>query len=136
MENIESKFIGEQPDLARFFIPVELDRPRVLAFDSRATFLVHQKYGNRFLLELYERDPDAPEPEKGKPHTLRLRSHDTLVFFLWAALQRDARCAQEVLSLEQAADLIAPDTIGELAGSLALALAATRRPHKAEPKNA
>lgn len=137
MENEIKKYIGEQPDAARFFVPVEMDRPRVLAFDSAATFLIFQRYGENFFYELYESDPSAPEPEKGKRRPIRLRSHDALVFFLWAALQRDAKAAGEQLTQEHVAEQIVPTTIGDLAQSLFVALAATRRPaSKATPKNA
>jgi hypothetical protein len=124
----EVKYIGEQPDPARFFIGVEMDRPRVLAFDSAATFLIFHKYGEHFLFELYEHADEK---------ALRLRSHDAFVFFLWAGLQRDAKAARETLTLEQVADQIVPTNISELANKLLVALSATRRPKsEAAPKNA
>lgn len=117
---------GIAPDIQRFFVPVELDRRRVLAFDNRATFLVFQRFGPGFLRELYE-----PDPEKGK--TIRLRSIEAFTYFLWAGLQRDADAAGETLTVEGVADLIAPDTIGELAEALIIALSSTRkRPEKKE----
>jgi hypothetical protein len=131
---------GIPPDPQRFFIPVELDRRRVLAFDNKATFVVYQKYGAGFWRELYEADPNAPEPEeKGKGRAFRIRSLDALEFFLWAGLQRDAEAAGEVLTLEDVAAMILPTTIADLAGALLVALAATqRRPAKKAdtPKNA
>jgi hypothetical protein len=135
MESTEMQRTGIHPDAARFFIPVELDRPRVLAFDSAATFLTFQRFGENFIHELYEADPNAPAPAKGQPQRLRLRSHDAFVFFLWAGLQRDARSAGETLTLEAVADQIVPTTINDLFSALLVALAATRRPVKAPLKN-
>lgn len=126
MENSKT-YIGIQPDAARFFVPVEMDRPRVLAFDSRAAFMIHRRFGASFFFELYERDPE-------KPGMFVLRSHDVFVYFLWAGLQRDARAAGEELTIEHVEDQIVPTEIDALAQSLLVALAATRR--AAAPKNA
>lgn len=120
--------IGIAADLQRFYIPVELDRRRVLAFDNRATFLVHQRFGDSFLRELYESNPN-------KEKSLRLKSQEVFEFFLWAGLQLDADAAGEVLTLEDVAALIAPDTISDAAQALMVALSATRkRPNRAEDK--
>jgi hypothetical protein len=139
MENTVALCAGIQPDAARFFIPVELDRTRVLAFDSAATFLIFQKFGENFIHELYEADPNAPAPVKGRGQKLRLRSREAFEFFLWAGLQRDAKAAGEILTLEAVADQIVPTTINDLFSALLVALAATRRPvnkAQATPKNA
>jgi hypothetical protein len=129
MEN-ETRRAGIAPDVQRFFIPVELDRTRVLAFDSAATFLIYQKYGAKFFWELYERDPENPK-------VLRLRSHEAVEFFLWAGLQRDAKAAGEMLTLEDVSAMILPTTIDDVVASLLIALSATqRRPvKKDESKN-
>lgn len=127
---------GIPADVQRFFIPVELDRARVLAFDHKATFLVYQKYGANFWRELYERDPNAPEPEHSKSHAYRIRSVGALEYFLWAGLQKDAEAAGETLAIEDVRAMILPSTFSDLAGALMMALAATqRRPAKAESKN-
>lgn len=119
--------VGIPADVQRFFIPVELDRQRVLVFDNRASFLVYQRYGATFFRELYEPDPHNPK-------SFRLRSHEAFEFFLWVGLLRDADAAGEVLTQEFVASLILPDTIEDLAQALLIALSATRRrPDK--PKN-
>jgi hypothetical protein len=123
----QKTYIGEKPDMARRFVGIEMDRPRVLAFDSAATFLIYQRYGAQFFLELFEPDPNAPEPGQEERRAMRLRSHDAFVFFLWAGLQRDAKAAGESLTLDQVADQIVPTSIGDLAQSLLVALSATRR---------
>jgi len=115
---------GIPADPQRFFIPVDLDRRRVLAFDNRASFLIYQRYGAGFWQKLYEPDPH-------KPKSFRLRSHEAFEFFLWAGLLRDADAAGEVITQEQVAALIYPTSIGELAQALLVALAAThKRPEK------
>lgn len=115
---------GLTPDPARFFIPVDLDRRRVLCFDNRAAFRIYQRYGAAFWRELFESDP-----ENGGQ--LRLRSQDAFEFFLCAGLQRDAEEAGEELSLATVQENIFPSTIGELVSALVLALSATRvRPEK------
>jgi len=130
MENSATPSTGIQPDAPRFFVPVQMDRTRVLAFDSAATFLLYQRFGDNFLFELYEQEPGNAA---GK---LRLRSRDAFVFFLWAGLQRDAKAAGEYLSIADVEDQIVPMSISDLAAALSLALAATRRPRSSEPKNA
>lgn len=112
--------VGIPADVQRFFIPIELDRQRVLVFDNRASFLVYQRYGATFFRELYE-----PDPHNAK--SFRLRSHEAFEFFLWAGLLRDADAAGEVLTQEHVASLILPDTIEDLAQALLIALSATRR---------
>jgi hypothetical protein len=107
-------------DIQRYFIPVELDRRRVLAFDNRATFLVFQRFGADFWRALYEPDP-------GNPKSFRVRSREAFEFFLWAAFLRDADAAGETLTLEDVAAFVLPDTIAELAEGLLVALSATRR---------
>jgi hypothetical protein len=117
---------GIPADLQRFFVPVDLDRRRTLAFDNRATFLIYQRFGSGFWHELYERDPE-------NPNQFRLRSHTAFEYFLWAGLQRDADAAGEVLTLEQVSRLILPTSIGELAQALLVALSAThKRPDKSK----
>jgi hypothetical protein len=118
---------GIPADIQRFFIPVELDRRRVLAFDNRATFLVFQRYGAGFWRELYEPDPH-------KPNAFRIKSLEALEFFLWAALLRDADTAGETISLEDVAALILPDTIVDLSQALLVALSATRKRQRDEDK--
>lgn len=119
---------GIPADLQRFYIPIELDRRRVLAFDNRATFLVYQRYGAAFLRELYEADPNQEK-------SLRLKSQEAFEFFLWAGLLLDADTAGEVLMPEDVANLIAPDTMSDAAQALMVALSATRkRPNRPEEK--
>ena len=127
---------GLQPDPQRFFIPVELDRVRVLCFDSRSTFRIYQRYGAGFWRELFESDPNV-EPDKDGIRPVRLRSQEAFEFFLWAGLQRDAEDAGEILTIEQIQEHILPTTIGDLFNALLVALAATRKPiDKAKRGNA
>lgn len=85
--------------LQRGAIPVELDRTRILFFDMAATWLLIQRYGPRFLPELYRvKDGDQFE----------LVSMDALTFFLYAGLQADAKQRGEELTLEQAAGFLRP----------------------------
>lgn len=123
-------------DPQRFFVPVNTDRRRALKFDSRATFLLYQKYGHGFFAALYEPDPNAPEPAKGQPPARRIKSHETFVYFLWAGLLRDAEDSGEELTLEAVHAMVVPTSFNELAAALLIALSATRRaPQKDEPKN-
>src|SRR5579871_218920 len=122
MKTAQSTYPGIAPDPARCFIPVELDRLRVLAFDNEATFLVFHKYGDDFFHALYEPDPNAPKPAKGEPTKFRIHSREVFEYFLWAALQRDARAAGESLTLEDVAEQILPTTISTLAIALLVAL--------------
>lgn len=127
---------GLAPDPGRFFIPVELDRERVLCFDNTAAFRIYQRYGGGFWRELFEYDPDDTNPDK-KKRRLRLRSQEAFEFFLWVGLQRDAEVAGETLSLEQVREMVYPWCIADLVGALVVALTATRtRPEKAAPGNA
>jgi hypothetical protein len=117
---------GLAPDPQRFFIPIELDRTRVLCFDNRATFRIYQRYGAAFWLELFEADPAQKHlAEKNRP--LRLKSLDAFEFFLWAGLQRDADEAGEVLNIEGISEYILPMTIDDLCKALLVALSATRK---------
>lgn len=88
-------------ELQRGFIPIDLDKRRTLAFDHNATWLLIQKYGPRFLPELY-RVKDGS--------LFELVSMDALAYFLWAGLQRDARQNREELTLEQVAEFLRPWT--------------------------
>lgn len=128
---------GLAPDVQRFFIPVMLDRERVLCFDNRAAFRIFQRYGAAFWRELYESDPNDPAPDTRHGPRLRLKSQEAFEFFLWVGLQRDADEAGETLTIEQVQEFILPTTINDLAGALLIALAATRtRPEKHARGNA
>lgn len=127
---------GLVPNPARFMIPVEMDRERVLFFDHLATFRIYQRYGAAFWRQLYEHDPqdEALEP---KMRRIRIRSLEAFEFFLWAGLQRDAEEAGEELTIDQVREHILPMTIDALASAVLVALAATRRrPDKAARGNA
>ncbi len=88
--------------LQRGAIPVELDRPRILLFDHKATWALYQKYGPRFLLDLYL-------PKKvGDRTDIVLQSMDALAFYLHAGLQAEAERHGETLSLEDVAKMIHP----------------------------
>lgn len=128
---------GLVPDPARYFIPVELDRVRVLCFDNRAAFRIYQRYGAAFWRELYEPDPEDPAPDPKHGPRLRLRSQEAFEFFLWVGLQRDADEAGEELSLDLVREHILPTTISDLATALLVALSATRtRPERHTRGNA
>ncbi len=85
--------------LQRGAIPVDLDRPRILFFDMAATWLLIQRYGPKFLLELYRVKDDS---------VLELASMDALAYFLFAGLQADAEAHGETLSPKQAQDFLRP----------------------------
>src|SRR6185437_15472565 len=89
--------------LQRGAIPVDVDRQRILFFDHNATWLLLQKYGPRFIIELY-RVPDPKVPR------FELVSMDALAFFLFAGLQADAKRRGEELTLEQAQAFLTPWT--------------------------
>lgn len=116
---------GLAPDPARFFIPITLDRERVLCFDNTASFLIYQRYGAGFWRELFEpeSEEDAAKPASRK---LRLRSQAAFEWFLWVGLQRDATEAGETLTLDQLRAEIFPTNIDEIAMALLVALSATR----------
>lgn len=125
---------GLQPDPARFFIPVTLDRERVLCFDNTASFLIYQRYGGGFWRALFEPDPDDSD-KSAKNRRLRLHSQEAFEWFLWVGLQRDAQDAGETLTLDQVRAEILPTTIDDLATALLVALSATRqRPAPAEKR--
>ena len=117
---------GLSPNPARFHIPIELDRERVLCFDHIATFRIYQRYGSNFWRELFEADPSAPG-------AIRLRSYEALEFFLWAGLQCDAEAAGEELTVEHVRPCIVPESIAEIVSALLMALSATRAPAKKDP---
>jgi len=94
------------PDATRAHISIDLDRPRVLCFDHKATFALMQRYGLRPTNALYE---TIPLP--GRKQELRIRSVEALAFFLYIGLQRDAADAGETLTEAQAEALITPLTI-------------------------
>ncbi len=83
--------------LQRGAIPVDLDRTRILFYDHAATWALIQKYGQRFILSLYD-----TKEEDGRTE-LVLQSMDVLAFFLFAGLQADAKRNGETLTEEQAA---------------------------------
>jgi hypothetical protein len=132
--SIDSVRRGLAPDPARFFVPIQLDRERVLCFDNTASFLIYQRFGANFWRELFESDPaDAAKPAKNR--RLRLRSQETFEWFVYVGLQRDAAEAEETLTLGQVRAAIFPTTIGEIATALLVALSATRqRPEHAEKR--
>jgi hypothetical protein len=86
-------------NVQRGAIPVDLDRQRTLIFDHAATWLLIQRYGPRFITELYR-------VKEG--NRFELVSMDALAYFLWAGLQRDAKQRGEELTLVQAADFLRP----------------------------
>lgn len=89
-------------ELQRGQWPVDLDRRRILFFNDKATWLLYQQFGARFLPKLYT----IPNPKQ--PLEWKLESMDALAFFLWAGLQWDARRHGEELTLELVAGLIHP----------------------------
>lgn len=89
-------------DLQRGQWPVDLDRRRIIFFDNKATWLLYQQYGRRFLPKLYT----VPDPKR--PMELKLESMEALEYFLWAGLQWDARRNGEQLTQEQAAAFLHP----------------------------
>lgn len=131
------RFPGLQPDPARYLVPVDLDRTRVLFFDNRAAFRIYQRYGAGFWRELFESDPNGPSPaKKDEPRPIRLRSLEAFEFFLWVGLQRDAEEAGGTLTVETIQQYIVPTSIAELFNALLVALAATRTPQDKKRKNA
>lgn len=101
--------------LQRGAIPVDLDRRRILFFDHAATWILVQKYGPRFLPELYRvKDPKTFEFE--------LVSMDALAFFLYAGLQADAKRNGEELTLEQAAEFLRPWNFSQVFNRVVLAV--------------
>jgi hypothetical protein len=120
---------GLQPNPARFMVPIEIDRPRVLFFDHLASFRIYQRYGSAFWRELFEIDP-------AKPNEVRLRSWEALEFFLWAGLQSDAEAAGEELTVETIRENIVPDNVDTVIACLLIALSATRKANRAKPGNA
>lgn len=99
--------------LQRGFIPVDLDRTRILAFDMQATWMLVQRFGPKFLLELY-RVKDG--------NSFELVSMEALTYFLWVGLQADARKHGEELTLEQAAEFLRPWTYTALFHSVVFAV--------------
>lgn len=85
-------FAPERGDIA-----IVLDRPRFLRFDSKATWLLIQRYGNRFARALYKANSE---------NELELVDMDTLVVFLTIGLQADARGRGEVLTHEQVESMV------------------------------
>lgn len=124
----EHHYKGLQPNPARFMVPIEIDRPRVLFFDHLAAFRIYQRYGSAFWRELFEIDP-------AKPKEVRVRSWEALEFFLWAGLQRDAEAAGEELTVETIQQNIVPDNIDTVIACLLIALSATRKADRAKPGN-
>lgn len=100
------------PDPQRAWIPVELDRRRILAFDNRATWLLMEQYGPGFTAALYEK----------RDGEVRLKSLEAFQYFLWAGLQRDARESGEELTIEQVEEFIRPIYVPELFRALLVAL--------------
>ncbi len=113
-----------QPDPQRAWIPVSLDRQRVLAFDNRATWLLMERYGPAFTSELYEKRGSG----------VHVKNLEAFEYFVWAGLQRDAREAGESLSIEQVQEFIRPMYVPELFRALLVAISWTFR--RKEPGNA
>jgi hypothetical protein len=94
-------------------IPVDLDRPRVLFFDHNATWLLIQKYGERFVPELYR---------VNEKRELVLHSMDALAYFLWAGVQRDALEQGAPFTLTDAQDALRPYTYTRIFKAVLLAV--------------
>jgi hypothetical protein len=93
--------------------PLTLDRQRYVFFDMPATWLLYQRYGDKFLIALYEKgDGDYP----------KIRDVEVLAFFLWAGLQHDAKAAGEELTLERAADFIQPYSLQTIITAITVGL--------------
>ena len=105
--------------LQRGAIPVDLDIPRILIFDMKATWLLIQKYGSQFLPALYV----AKGGPDGKP-SVELKDMEALQFFLWAGLQTDAAHQEQEFTLEMAADQLRPFTYTRIFRAVVLALMA------------
>ena len=88
-------------DLQRGFYPIDLDRPRLLRFTLKETWLLVQKYGDGFLAELYEQAP-------GTMFGVRLKDPEVMKSFLLVGLSADAEAHGEVLTPEKIDDLITP----------------------------
>jgi hypothetical protein len=111
----------------RGWIPVELDRQRILIFDHKATWLLMEKYGPYFLSELYEveRRQDADgNPAVGR---VRVKSIEAFEYFLYAGLQRDAAAQGQSLRLEHVQEWIIPTNIAPLFEALLKALAVSSK---------
>lgn len=92
--------------------PIVLDRPRILFFDMAATGRLIQKYGQRFLAELYTmKDGDVV-----------LKDITALAFFLYAGLQRDAERQDAPFTLEDAEAALQPFTYSRIFNTVILAL--------------
>lgn len=93
-------------------IAITLDRPRVLFFDSAATFRLVSKYGPRFAGALYELVGQE----------LQMKNEEALIDFLYIGLQADAKLSGADFTLEMAKGAIRPWTVMKIFNATVLAL--------------
>jgi len=105
--------------LQRGAIPVDLDIPRTLIFDMRATWLLIQRYGSQFLTALY-----VAKSLPGGKSWVELKDMEVLQYFLWAGLQADARQRGEEFTMDMAAEQLRPFTYTKIFNAVVVALMA------------
>jgi hypothetical protein len=101
---------------ARGAIAITLDRPRILFFDTAATWLLAQKYGASFVRSLYTIQGT------GDARRVALTSPDALRYFLWAGLQAEISDTDEVLTEEEVGELIKPWTFEPIFNATVMAI--------------
>ena len=112
-------------DFQRGFVPIELDRPRLLRFTLKETWLLIRKYGDGFLMQLYEKDPDVALG-------IRLKDPDVMAGFLLIGLSADAEAHGEQLTLEQVEAMVTPVRFLQTFTALVMALTGTHAVPSAE----
>jgi hypothetical protein len=92
-------------------IPITLDRPRILFFDTPGTWLLVEKYEVGFLRALYSVKASPTAKGREQRVDLIMNDVDVLAYFLWAGLQAELRDTDEALTEAEAAALIRPWTV-------------------------